>query len=448
MRKLGLIALLICSFAFAQDFEAVNDSYATLQGAIRGALADAGSVAHYIPGYGLHIVVQSSRTPKDPQEAIDITTTLLQGLSRTVRGLGEDDYISVLYWGFEGEAYSPRRTYEFIVRWVPEQKDSLEVWLNGIPQAPGATHLDWGPSSAEADVDTVDIAETSRLPGDSYEDQRRRPIVAILDNANPSAGRQSGLREASLIYEMPIEGNLTRLMTVYDRADPGRIGPIRSLHVYQHTIAEDMGGAIVHEGGSPAALDAIARGRAPSFNALERPFEELYSRASDATAPYDLYSDGARLRSFLRGANLETTRSLRGTIYRPAPELPDSGALQVSYPGGYSSGFTYLPELNLYRWQRSGVAALDAGGEGVVVQAVVVARVAGAPIPGDREGRLYLAVDRGGEATLYLGGKRIEGRWQQQGGFQFTAEDGQPVDLAPFKTWIMMVPSWAQLASQ
>jgi hypothetical protein len=295
-------------------------------------------------------------------------------------------------------------------------------------------------------------AEREGLPGtvtlDPYEDQRHRPIVAILDNANPSAGRQSGLREASVVYEMPVEGNLTRLMAVYDRADPGRVGPIRSARDYQHRVVEDLGGALVHIGGSPAALDAIARGRAPSFNALERPFEALYSRADDAIAPYNLYSDGARLRSFLRGANLETARSLRGTIYRPAPELPDSSALLVSYPGDYSSGFTYLPELNLYRWRRSGVPALDAGGESVVVQAVVVARVEGSPLPGDREGRLYLAVDRGGEATLYLAGKVIRGRWQQQNGFGFIAEDGQPVDLTPFKTWISLVPSWAQVAGR
>jgi hypothetical protein len=276
-----------------------------------------------------------------------------------------------------------------------------------------------------------------------YEDLRNRPIMAIIDNANPAYLNQSGLKEASTVYEMPVEGEITRLMTVYDRADPENVGPIRSARDYQHTVAEDLGGVLVHAGGSPAALNAIARGRALSYDALK--LDGLFRRESRLERPYNLFSSGSQLRSTLQRSGQDGSRTLRGAVYRPAPDAPGSTFVTVSYPGGYSSGFRYLPELNLYSWQRRGDPAVDVSGESVVVQAVVVASVATQRITGDAEGRLAMSISEG-EATLYLGGKRIDGRWQQRGGFHFTTLDGQTIDLAPFKTWVIMVPPWAQVA--
>ena len=81
----------------------------------------------------------------------------------------------------------------------------------------------------EAEVSALGAAAALESPGpeagaplETYRAERSQPLAVLLDNVNGYP--QSGLREASAIFEMPVEGGLTRLMTVYDRADPGPVG--------------------------------------------------------------------------------------------------------------------------------------------------------------------------------------------------------------------------------
>jgi hypothetical protein len=292
-----------------------------------------------------------------------------------------------------------------------------------------------------------DTLEPDNFPTSSfepYEVRRQRPIVVVLYNSDRVVGRQAGLREATTIYEFPLAMYLTQLVAVFDSVDPGRIGPIAPLQDYQYFIAEDLNGVIVHMGGQSVALDAVAQGRVPSFDAHEDRFRELYNRYQGDSAPYNLYSDGTKLRDFLQVYDRDEARSVQGVAYRPIPELPEAGVLEVHH-GGYASGFHYIPELGLYRWHRSGVPATDADGEAVVTQAIVIAHVEAVSVMGDSEDRLKLAIDEGGEATLFLGGKVIAGRWQREDGFQFVAQGEQPLDLTPFKTWVKFVPPWARV---
>ena len=270
-----------------------------------------------------------------------------------------------------------------------------------------------------------------------------RPLNVILDNVRGYP--QIGLREASAVFEMPVEGGLTRLMSMYDRATPSRVGPVRSARDYFHSLSENMNGVMVHVGGSPSALAQIANSSTPTLDAFAS--GDLFSRDNARSAPYNLYSSGSALRQALNRLNLNRSRVLSGTIFRPDDTALPSSEISVRFSGSYSSGFRYSPELNLYRWVRNGQNASDASGEAVFVDAVVVARVSATPIPADPAGRLYIPMT-GGEATLHLRGKAIPGRWSPQGGFSFTSAQGQAVNLAPFKYWVLFAPSYANVSVQ
>lgn len=60
----------------------------------------------------------------------------------------------------------------------------------------------------------------------------RRPIAVMIPNNSP-AMPQYGISKASIIYEAPVEGRITRLMAVFeDFDDLDRIGPVRSSRDY------------------------------------------------------------------------------------------------------------------------------------------------------------------------------------------------------------------------
>lgn len=277
-----------------------------------------------------------------------------------------------------------------------------------------------------------------------YRETRERPLAVMIDNTDVGYP-QAGLLQASAIYEMPVEGGLTRLMTVYDHIDPNRVGPVRSARDYFVTLARSMNGILVHDGGSPSAMSLIQRENVTTFNAYTE--GGLFARADGGSAPYNLYTTGSDLRQAVNRLSLGLTRTVSGEVFRPAEVAPAATQIRVNYSGTYSSGFRYLPEVNLYRWQRNGEAATDASGEAVLVDAVVVANITARQIPNDPAGRLYIPVD-GGEATLYLHGKAIPGRWTPQSGLSFVANSGEVIDLTPFKHWVLYAPDWASVSTQ
>jgi hypothetical protein len=260
-----------------------------------------------------------------------------------------------------------------------------------------------------------------------------QPLAVLLDNTDVGYP-QLGLQEATAIFEMPVEGGLTRLMSVYTQGEPARVGPIRSARDYFLEAALRMNGTLVHVGGAPSTVHRIASQEIPTVDALAQ--GELFAQAADRAAPYSTFAAGTDLRG---AVGRLAGRPVSGVVFQPAADAPDAAGVTVDFSADYSSGFRYLREVDQYRWVRSGEDATDAAGNAVVVDAVVVAEVTAFPFPGDPEGRLYLPYE-GGAATLYVRGKAVPGRWTPAGGFQFVAAGDEVVDLTPFRHWIVFAP--------
>lgn len=307
-------------------------------------------------------------------------------------------------------------------------------------QQEGASEDNLGLAAGPDGSENPTGAPLARIP---YRENRERPLNVMIDNT--FGYPQAGLREASMIVEMPVEGGATRLMTVYDRIDPAQVGPVRSARDYFHTLSSNMNGILVHDGGSPSAMAAIERSTIPTFNAYSS--GDLFERSGGRSAPYNLYSRGTSLRAAVNRLQLNRTRVVSGTIFRPEESDALVTQIDVKYSGIYASGFRYIADLNLYRWIRDGQPAVDYTGEAVYADAVLVARITARVIADDPEGRLYIPLERG-QATLYLRGQAIKGSWSPGGGVSFNLPDGTPVDLAPFKTWVVFAPANVSVLEQ
>ena len=67
----------------------------------------------------------------------------------------------------------------------------------------------------------IEEKEVQIFNGDS------RPIAVMIDNVG-DARPQAGLNDAYIVYEIIVEGNLTRLMALFKDVELEKIGPIRS----------------------------------------------------------------------------------------------------------------------------------------------------------------------------------------------------------------------------
>ena len=75
---------------------------------------------------------------------------------------------------------------------------------------------------------------------ESEEDLPIRPVVVSIPNAPDGAVPQSNISYADIIYEFPVEAQLTRLQAVYYTEFPEKVGPIRSVRYYFVNVAREF----------------------------------------------------------------------------------------------------------------------------------------------------------------------------------------------------------------
>ena len=84
-----------------------------------------------------------------------------------------------------------------------------------------------------------------------------RPVAIMLNNLK-KALPQLGVSQADLIYELPAEGGITRMMAVFQSVEGvGDLGSVRSARDYYVSLARGHDAVFLHAGGSPQAYSAI-----------------------------------------------------------------------------------------------------------------------------------------------------------------------------------------------
>ena len=84
-----------------------------------------------------------------------------------------------------------------------------------------------------------------------------RPIAVMINNHNQARPYHSGLQDAQIMYEMIVEGGITRMLAVFKDANLDRIGPVRSSRHYYLDYALENDAIYAHWGWSPQAESDI-----------------------------------------------------------------------------------------------------------------------------------------------------------------------------------------------
>lgn len=111
------------------------------------------------------------------------------------------------------------------------------------------------------------IQETPKLKIIDLE-SNSRPIAVMINNIGVAREVQTGLQDAYMVYEMIVEGGLTRLMAVYKDADTAKIGSIRSSRHYYLDYALENDAIYVHWGYSEFAMNDISKLKVNNVNGL------------------------------------------------------------------------------------------------------------------------------------------------------------------------------------
>ena len=95
---------------------------------------------------------------------------------------------------------------------------------------------------------------------------KSRPYAVMINNINVARPLQSGLQDAYLMYEIIVEGGITRYMALFMDQNTTRIGSIRSARHYFLDYDLENDAIYAHAGG---AQDAIERIRKEKINDVD-----------------------------------------------------------------------------------------------------------------------------------------------------------------------------------
>ena len=119
--------------------------------------------------------------------------------------------------------------------------------LTGGVNTPGNTPKDPEPEPEPPKLQILDL------------DSKARPFAVMINNIGVARPLQSGLQDAFLIYEIIVEGGLTRLMALFHETETARIGGVRSARHYFIDYALENDAIYVFHGQSPQAAADFRR---------------------------------------------------------------------------------------------------------------------------------------------------------------------------------------------
>jgi hypothetical protein len=279
----------------------------------------------------------------------------------------------------------------------------------------------------------------------------QRPYAIMINNISV-AQPQLGVSKADIIYEVPVEGGITRMMAVFqDVTGVGAIGSIRSARPYFVELALGLDAIYIHAGGSSDAYASLKSSGISHLDGVNGSKQDIFYRDKQRrqTMGYEhsLTTSGELIDEFLPtyGIGLDHKDGFENKMTFADEAVPAGGeaanSIKVHFNGSKSTSFDATD--GQYYLSQYGDSYTDGDdGTQLAVSNMLVLYTGIANIPGDSAGRLTVDLTGSGTGQFFCGGKYIDISWSKKSTSSqlvFTKEDGTELVFAPGKTYICIV---------
>jgi hypothetical protein len=311
----------------------------------------------------------------------------------------------------------------------------------------------------------------SGLPAPNGAPTNRKPLLIKIDNA-PAARPHYSITQADMVFEIIVEGGVTRLAAVFQAQDPAQIGSVRSARLVDRSLTPMVRGALVYSGTSAYAWSLISKDADQGkYVELSADHAQGYFRVNFRTAPYNLFTSAVSQRQNLKQLGAETANDIPKWGFLVSSDHPATlagmsggvAATEITIPyRADTSAVTYQYDAatkTYARFQNSaGKSVRDvdavtnkavAASDVVIIQTEIwevqdIVDAAGA-FSND------MRMTGTGPATIFRDGLRQDGTWSRKDDnapFTFKNAEGQQILLSPGQPWIHVVPNEMKVTSQ
>lgn len=305
-------------------------------------------------------------------------------------------------------------------------------------------------TEAETKDDLPDGMMYSYLTGEVVDESigTQRPFAIMINNIEACLP-QSGISQAEIMYECPVESDITRLMCEFqDIENLNRVGSIRSARHYYMDLANDDYAIFTHFGQSVFAETYINNGY-QTISGLSGYSGSVFYRTSDREAPHNVFSSKDGLLAGVEAVGADRyypkdyTSRLNFYTENTVPETGDA-ANKVIMPFSYNNPwFEYNEEDGLYYRYQYDEPHIDAENNEQLKFKNLIIQYASSSVITD-EGHLDFTLVGSGSGLIITNGKVNNITWKREAIEDRTTyyyDDGTPVYLNQGKSYIALVPS-------
>lgn len=282
------------------------------------------------------------------------------------------------------------------------------------------------------------------------EKSKSRPYAVMINNVDGARKLQSGLQDAYLVYELMVEGGITRYLALFLDQSTERIGSIRSARHYYLDYALENDAIYVHHGYSPQAQS--------DWNSLGVDRIEVNEsstgwrdKSASKTYEFTLFTSINKLSNGLKNKRTERNNDLLLNYSVDDVDLSlYEGAIKadkvdVKYSGGTVTNYVYDSDNMVYLRSVNNKEQLDyVTEEQLTVKNIIVYDVKYSNIAGDSYGRKNLDNVGSGKGYYISNGYAVPIVWFKSSRSAQTVYkylDGSEIVVNDGNTFIQIYPT-------
>lgn len=286
------------------------------------------------------------------------------------------------------------------------------------------------------------------------ENTTSRPYAVMINNISTARPYQSGLQDAYVIYEIIVEGGITRYLALFLDQETDRIGSIRSARHYFLDYALENDAIYIHHGQSPQAEEdfsnkVVDRIEIDNNNTGWRDKSLKVSYEHTLFTNIEKIEKGLKNKRTKRNNDLLFNYSVDDVKLNEKENSQKATNISIKYSKAITSSYVYDEEAETYKRFINNKEHIDyVTKEQYTFKNIITYQVENVSIKGDTKGRQTLNNIGSGTGYFISNGYAQKINWIKECRScqtKYTYEDGSEIVLNDGNTFIQIQPKGEEL---
>ena len=278
---------------------------------------------------------------------------------------------------------------------------------------------------------------------------KSRPYAIMVNNHPTARNYHSGLQDAYIVYEIIVEGGMTRYLALFIDQNTERIGSVRSARHYFLDYALENDAIYVHHGYSPQAQSDWSKLGVDRIEVSDS--TGWRDRTLGIAYEHTLFTSINKLNNGLKNKRVERKKEYLFNYSIDKVNLSDIDGVKqadkvtIKYSNSVTDKYEYDSENEYYLRSVNNKKHVDfVTKEQYHFKNIITYKVGNSTIPGDPKGRQTLDNLGSGSGYYISNGYAVPIKWSKssrEAQTKYTYLDGKEIDVNDGNTFINIIPN-------